>query len=124
MRIISGEFPDFSKFFIFDGETVQFSEESLDNVNTAALFTEKENPIIFVELGDGKMTMRSRSISGTFRHTSDLHYSGPILKFSINPRFFQHMLSYSTTFVVSADRVRVDLDTEKFSIVSSIIKEG
>jgi hypothetical protein len=104
------EYPNLFRHLKVSGKPVQIPRTLSKAGERAALFVEDkvENPLLHIELKQGRISIKGEGTSGWFREARGVHYEGPPLSFLIQPSLFAHITTNYTEAYVDYHKIIVD----------------
>jgi hypothetical protein len=104
------EYPNLFTHLKVSGKPIQIPRTLSKAGERAALFVEDkvENPLLHIELKQGRISIKGEGTSGWFREVRGVHYEGPPLSFLIQPSLFAHITTNYTEAYVDYHKIIVD----------------
>ncbi len=101
-------FPDINRIIEDKGEKVNLPDNLDDVLKRACVFTETKTHAgdrVFVELSEGKLTVKSKGDVGWFEEFCMISYKGNIKNFKVNPEHLLHIFYLCSTMEVTKNRL-------------------
>lgn len=114
------EFPDLTPHLKVEGETITLPKGLAVAAEKAQVFTAEnlnDNQAL-VRLREGKVTIKGQGVTGWYRKTYKVGYSGPDLDFLIAPQILADIVKRHPDCVVNKDALKAG--TDKYSYVSCL----
>lgn len=124
-RLYRDEYPAIEGFFQVDGEQLKLPQELDTIVNRAAVFCDKDTDDVrrvFVLLKAGKMIIEARTVAAWYREATDISYSGPPLRFAIDPKLLSQLIKLGTDSIVNKDRLLVASEVFQYATCLGVVE--
>ncbi len=116
------EYVDLSAIIKKRGTKADFPPGLIEALETAEIFTAEQllNNYVQIKLREDKLELTGIGVSGWYKERKKVTYSGPELKFQINPRVLRDIMKRTTEFEVTEGFLI--LRTDKYVYVGSLGK--
>lgn len=119
-RIISGEYPDCTSYFEFEGVRLYLPSELKDSVETALIMADGAFDIdkrIEVNISDGMIECLGENEMGWVKKIVKMKSKKKEVSFSINPIFFSEILSRTKVMICGTEKALFQTDKFKHLIL-------
>jgi hypothetical protein len=105
------EYPDLKKHIASKGEQIAFPSSTTDLIDKAWIFAKRKNELdeeIRIDIRDKKMTVSSRSETGSFSEKTPIRYGGSPIEFVIAPYLLVDILKETNKGVLSENAIKFE----------------
>lgn len=111
-RTVGGTYPDLEKYLKQRGRSITLPKDLSTVLECAAVFTDKEDPQVEVNINGGVITVKGSNAAGRFEESVKLIpvYEGDAVRFRINPQFLRDILAVTKEAEVTASMLKFQGD--------------
>jgi len=118
IRKVQGEFPDFSNFLKFKGNSIKMPKNIVEGTDLASIFVTEDQRAVEITIKNKICLVSISTESGTLKFKTKIDYKGTKIQFLMNPDFLKEMLGYSTKLTVNEKMAK--LHTDKFTLITAL----
>jgi DNA polymerase III sliding clamp (beta) subunit (PCNA family) len=109
VRCVTAAYPDLKPILrMRDAQQIELPKDLGEILGRAQVMQELAfDPLVEVVIEDNRLKLVARKEGGWFRETQSVTYSGPALRFHINPKFLLEVLTHSHVVSVGEGRMRM-----------------